>query len=145
MTQEEKQLLLKDLCARLPYGVVVNVEGDSDFDGCLRPYTSKLSLGLLQKYLGHSFSILPYLRPISSMTENEIDKLFDTLHIDKDGEDGDWIKINDVVGIKFFFPTGKWIENVAEAFDYLNSIHIDYLGLIEKSLAIVAPEGMYKL
>jgi hypothetical protein len=85
-----------------------------------------------------------YLRPISSMTEDEMDKLFDVLHIDKDGNDEDWIKINDVLGIKFFFPTGKWVENVAEAYDYLNSIHVDYRGLIEKGLALEAPEGMYK-
>ena len=52
--------------------------------------------------------------------------------------------INDVVGIKFFFPTGKWVEDVAEAYDYLNSIHIDYRGFINKGLALEAPDNMYK-
>ena len=80
--------------------------------------------------------IKPYLRPISSMTDEEMDRLFDILQIDKDGKDEDWIRINDVYGIKFFFPTGKWIEDVAEAYDYLYSIHIDFRGLIREGLAI---------
>jgi hypothetical protein len=78
------------------------------------------------------------------MTEEEMDMLFDILKIDKDGNDEDWIKINDDTGIKFFFPTGKWIENVAEAYDYLYSIHIDFRGLIHKGLALEAPAEMYK-
>ena len=139
MTQEEKQLLLIDLCGRLPYGVVVERTYIPENNG----YTSKLSANTLDIVLDDNWSVKPYLRPISSMTESEIYKLFDILHIDKDGNDDDWIKINDVVGIKFFFPTGKWVENVAEAYDYLNSIHIDYRGLIEKSLAIEAPMDMY--
>jgi len=98
----------------------------------------------IDEFLDEDDDVKLYLRPISSMTQSEIDKLFDVLHIVKDGNDEDWIKINGVVGIRFFFPTGKWVENVAEAYDYLNSIHIDYRGLIEKGLAIEAKEGMYK-
>lgn len=121
MTQEEKQLLLKDLCARLPYGVVVNVEDDSDFDGCLRPYTSKLSLGLLQRYLGHSFSILPYLRPMSSMTPDERFEYDELNH----------------------FYTKGLTFNVDEI-DWLLAHHFDFRGLIEKGLALEAPKDMYK-
>ena len=69
------------------------------------------------------------------MTEKEMDTLFEILHIDENSEEVDWIKINDDLGIKFFFPSGRWIENVAEAYNYLNSINIDYLGLINKDLA----------
>lgn len=136
MTQEEKDLLLKDLCARLPYGVKVDVN--------FYYATKELSYDLLQDFITDEKSIRPYLRPISSMTESEMDKLFDILHIDKEGKDKDWIKINDDLGIKFFFPTGKWVENVAEAYDYLNSIHIDYRGLIPIGLALEAKEGMYE-
>ncbi len=116
MTQEDRQLLLKDLCARLPYGVVVNVEDDSDFDGWLRPYTTKLSLGLLQKYLGHSFSILPYLRPMSSMTEEE-EIYYNTIY----------------TTLKFY-----------EKEDWLNAHHFDYRGLIPMGLALEASKNMYK-
>lgn len=131
MDNSKKELLVKDLLPRLLYGVFVQDEVD---DKAI--YTTT--------YHPHIDSCKPYLRPISSMTDEEMDKLFDILHIDKDGRDDDWIKINDDLGIKFFFPTGKWIENVAEAYDYLNSIHIDYRGLIPKKLAIEAPEEMYK-
>ena len=131
MTQEDKELLLKDLSARLPYGVICKSESYKNI------LFNSSDIPLIE-----SEEIKPYLRPISSMTEDEMDKLFDILHIDKDGKDEDWIKINDVYGIKFFFPTGKWIENVAEAYDYLYSIHIDFRGLIHKGLAIeVTPEN----
>lgn len=142
MTKEDKQILLKDLCARLPYGVVIQITSDGGMAEA--SYDMRLDAGLLADLLHSEDDFMPYLRPISSMTENEIDKLFDILHIDKGGNDDDWIKINDVVGIKFFFPTGKWVENVAESYDYLNSIHIDYRGLIPMGLALEATERMYK-
>ena len=140
MTQEEKKLLFKDLCARLPYNVVIRCT-DNDTD-----YKCFLTTDILNELLHNIeyYDYKPYLRTMSSMTKSEIDRLFDVLHIDKNGNDDDWIKINDALGIKFFFPTGKWVEDVAEAYDYLNSIHIDYRVLIEKSLALEAPEGMYK-
>lgn len=151
MTQEEKQILLKDLCARLPYGVKVQylTGGNDKTYVCNVDQVSIKSQCVGIAEIGHTVftwrtidRIKPYLRPISSMTEDEMDKLFDILHIDKDGKDEDWIKINDVYGIKFFFPTGKWIENVAEIYDYLYSIHIDFRGLIHKGLAIeVTPEN----
>ena len=141
MAQEDKQLLLQDLCTRLPYGFTVHRYSDNsdiafkqnDIDG----------FGHFLEY-SKDDEFKPYLRPVSSMTDEEMDKLFDILHVDKDGNDEDWIKINDDLGIKFFFPTGKWMENVAEAYDYLNSIHIDYRGLISKGLAIEAAERMYE-
>ena len=77
MTQNEKDLLLKDLCARLPYGVIVNVKG-FDYD-----YNSKLT----QIYNGVGCSIQvttnmpydieqvkPYLFPLSSMTKEQYEE-----------------------------------------------------------------------
>lgn len=141
MIQEDK-LLLKDLCARLPYGVKIQIY--NEYLGTMRD--EKLNAFHLNGTYDIEYRKLrPYLRPISSMTEEEMDKLFDILHIDKDGNDEDWIKINDTLGIKFFFPTGKWVENVIKAYDYLNSIHIDYRGLIPMGLALEAPKDMYKI
>lgn len=152
MTEKDKKLLMNDLYARLQYGVKMKAyEPLYGYDITVIPH-SLLDLDCFDchtedfKY-EQSFgleNITPYLRPISSMTEEETDMLFNILHIDKDGKDDDWIKINDE-GIKFFFPTGKWIENVIEAYDYLNSIHIDYRGLIAKKLVLEAPEGIYNL
>lgn len=149
MTQEEKEILLKELSVRAFYGVQAHYIGGSghytyEADGVVKSVDISLMNPVYINFIHTSVEhTKPYLRPMSSMTESEIDKLFDVLHIDKDGNDEDWIKINDVVGIKFFFPTGKWVENVAEAYDYLNSIHIDYRGLIPMGLALEAPEGMY--
>lgn len=144
MTQEDKALLLKDLCARVPYGVEADCVGEYVKIKYIDPYRSTVYISNLGKTKWESIEVIkPYLRSISSMTDDKMDRLFDILRIDKDGNDEDWIKINDVYGIKFFFPTGKWIEDVAEAYAYLYSIHIDFRGLIRKELAIEAPEGMY--
>lgn len=149
MIQKEKQVLFKDLCSRLPYGVKMKVNDHLYGDIIVIPH-SFIDMDSFDchtedfKYeqLYSIEEVTPYLRPISSMTDKEMDMLFNILNIDED-EDEDWIKINDVLGIRFYFPSGKWIEDVMEAYDYLNSIHIDYRGLINKKLALEAPKGMY--
>lgn len=143
MTQEDKDLLIKDLCARLPYGTLVLFR--RPFGGVVIEERVDLTTDILKEFIeDDDIRVRPFLRPISSMIEEEMDKLFDILKIDKDGNEEDWIKINDVLGIEFFFPSGKWVENVAEAYDYLYSIHIDFRGLIPMGLALEAKEGMYK-
>lgn len=118
MTQKEKQkLLLKDLCARLPYGVVLYT--GSPYGG---NWTELISIDtsseqVMTLYNGEVHSIeevKPYLRPMSSMTEEEKNVYVNT------------------------FLT-MW-----DAVDWLNAHHFDYRGLIEKGLALEAPRGMYK-
>lgn len=111
MTNEEKQLLLKDLCARLPYETIVrNYATDED---------DVLTYSLLDDFeivgLEH---IKPYLRSMSSMTEEEA----------KDMNLSECLNSSFYVGI----------------IDWLNAHHFDYRGLIEKGLALEAPKGMYK-
>ena len=67
MTREEKQLLFKDLCGRLPYGVVVRCT-DSDTD-----YKCFLTTDILHEIQNgyEYYDYRPYLRPMSSMTEEE--------------------------------------------------------------------------
>jgi len=119
MTQEEKQLLLKDLCARLPYLVKGlyqwkgNVPFDRELDGRLY---DELYLSL---YSTEDSSFKPYLRSMSSMTEEEKGEYFNSY---------DWE----------YFVEGT-------PFDWLEAHHFDYRGLIEKGLALEAPEGMYKI
>ena len=142
MSEEDKMLLFTDLCGRLPYDTVIEVHGEyEDHEKYARIMT--LETNNINDIFDPEKTVIVYLRPISSMTEEEIDKLFNILHIDKNGKDEDWIKINDDLGIKFFFPTGKWIENIIEVYDYLNSIHVDYRGLIAKKLAFEAPDDIY--
>lgn len=128
MTQEDKQLLLKDLCARLPYKVVVDY-GYNAFDVHNGYYIEHGSKCILKCYLLDVFMsprqnekgeyIKPYLRLMSSMTEEETNK-FTSFDIYEDG-----------------------VLSFPKALDYLNSIHVDYRGLIPKGLAIEAPEEMY--
>lgn len=120
MTEEEKQLLLKDLCARLPYRVKVG-------DDLGRIY--ELHIG--NAYLIDLFCengdyveppIKPYLRPMSSMEDKENEHY--------------------VYGLTYgdFIDSEKY---ACDLLDWLNANHFDYRGLIEKGLALKAPEGMY--
>ena len=120
MTQEDKELLFKDLCARLPYGIkflreswnyetdqelsVIKVLEDIDKDG----YINNTKVYKVE-------DIKPYLFPISSMTEEQ-EKKYDFLR--------------DSV------PT-YYCDNW-KSIDYLNAHHFDYRGLIERGLAIDA-------
>lgn len=123
MKQEDKELLLKDLSARLPYHVRVKVwlkyglteEGFLDLE---HNYSDVLRDAF---YYNEIKKIKPYLRPMSSMTEEEKKRYDDIL-------------------TKMYYHEKSTLGDIS---DYLNSIHVDYRGLIEKGLAIEAPEGMY--
>jgi len=130
MTQEEKDLLLKDLSARLSYGVIVNASY-KDGDGWKNE--DRELLGIYkdkQIYLNGIYTtiedIKPYLRPMSSMTKEEYDQLYIDSRVKEDS-----IDILDA------------LANDMDAIDWLNQHHFDYRDLIEKGLALVAPEGMY--
>lgn len=72
MTREEKILLFKDLCARLPYHVRVKVwleDGDTE-EGPLDLQHNYGDVLLDAFYYKKITKIKPYLRPMSSMTES---------------------------------------------------------------------------
>ena len=119
MTQEEKQLLLKDLCARLPYSVNVQVKEWTTLD-------TELKIGHIQRLQNDDIELKPYLRPMSSMTEEERDELENICVINYNEFEG---------GSTLFDDMG---------FDWLNAHHFDYRGLIPMDLALEAPERMYK-
>ena len=138
MTQEEKQLLLKDLCGR-PYGVFIHyhwsregntIDEDRELDFS-DVETLKYNIENPQNDWCE-ISWKPYLRPMSSMTEEERRFLlkFGTVGMDEND------KVFDV------YPYGT--ERTMSVIDFLNANHFDYRGLIEKGLALEAPEGMYK-
>lgn len=134
MTREEKDLLLKDLCARFPYGVKVELHGevctvlgyynDFDFDDFVI-LTSNTPTGQQTNIA----NIKPYLRPLSSMTSDEKMEWFQMRqnHCDMSG----------------FNEIQERADFTSESSDWLNAHHFDYRGLIEKGLALEAPEGMY--
>lgn len=148
MTKEEKQLLLKDLCARLPYRCFIHyrwsnksniVDEDRELD-----FSDVETLKYIienPQSLQCSISWKPYLRPMSSMTDEEKKDLENTVFIDypdgKIDEDGDY-------ELSCEFDMSYVYVDICQSYaDWLNEHHFDYRGLIEKSLAIVAPEGMY--
>lgn len=132
MTQENKDLLLKDLCARLPYGVKINneIQGDFVLYGVCENYIFARSANK-HGWINHADfnieKIKPYLFPLSSMTDEQKEEIDDKL-IFPNNSNGGWIEIlyNDKYKIPFWFV------------DFCNKNHLDYIGLIPKGLAIDA-------
>ena len=123
----DKELLLKDLCARLPYNVICQVEFKEN-----GKYNSKVMLlsGIFidEAYFTikggsiYSNEYKPYLFPLSSMTEEE-KLMYEGLMIGIDN-----------------------ISYMLDVVDWLNAHHFDYRGLIDKSLALDATGlNIYKL
>lgn len=125
MTQDQKHnLLRKDLCARFPYYVKLKVKYQDDPWKLFVMHHSENIYVLGTK--GYPIEVKltdcqPYLRPMSSMTQEEKQE--------------------------YQFLTERWMYDssysIGDSFDWLNAHHFDYRGLIEKGLAIEAPEGMY--
>lgn len=124
MAQKDKELLLKDLSARLPYNCRVFYEYIDNLDNKTYGYSLTLNTWCIDEFIANKAVIKPYLRPISSMTEEE--KFEQKSRMRHEG----------------YFVNPLYFHTIEE-FDYLNSIHVDYRGLIEKGLALEAPEGMY--
>ncbi len=136
MTQEQKELLIKDLCCRLPYNCIVSVaEGGTN--------GIQWDDATLNSYLLHQIMeedaweyVKPYLRPLPSMTEDEYNDMYNQLYSSQEEfyrncSNTDYI--------------GKYIRIIANdtVNDWLNKNMFDYRGLIKKGLVLEAPEGMY--
>ena len=134
MNQEDRQLLLKDLCARQPWGVKVQYNNKVYAIDYISAEYKEVKLDILDNYTVGISDIKPYLRTKSSMTIEEITRYRDLCA---------W---NDVECYEFGEWTTKIVYNDTwESIDYLNSIHVDYRGLIDMGLALEAPKDMYKL
>lgn len=146
MTQEEKQLLWKDLCARLPYRVrckCINGLGGGETDHGVLKYIGNCN-GVISNYyedipidsgcVNNVFypieNIKPYLRPMSSMTESEMEELRELC--------GGIVWKKDTLRDEVLD-----IYYRHDALDWLLKHHFDTCGLIGMGLALEAPEGMY--
>lgn len=127
MTQKEKQLLLQDLCARLPYDttVYVAVNTANGLEWLWEKLTKRLLIQIEEEDAWEY--IKPYLRPLSSMTEEEL-KEFRACHCVYDLHPD-------------FQPIMCTIMNERNMFDWLNKNMFDYRGLIPKGLAIEVTEN----
>ena len=136
MNKQDKELLLKDLCARLPYGVKMNVIRSNVTEVAINinPFNEEIWLNDAGAYVDID-EIKPYLRPMSSMTGEE---MFEIEMMNNHS-----IQHIDTVGVRFkaFYDTAY--NEMYDLFDWLNKHHFDYRGLIQMGLAIEAPEGMY--
>ena len=77
MTQEEKDLLLKDLCARLPYGVKVLFENKVFSIDYISGIYEEIKLDNSDRYTLGISEVKPYLFPLSNMTEEQYNELMD--------------------------------------------------------------------
>ena len=140
-TQSDKELLLKDISARLPYGVLGQCEIDASYDTEFEtiPQTHKFQavahgiiedslfvspmienqyeLEIINEEIADGVYILdfkPYLFPLSSMTKEQKDE--------------------------YQYITERWMNDpaysISDSIDWLNKNNFDYRGLIEKELAI---------
>lgn len=129
MTQEEKQLLIIDLCARLPYGVKCNallkqIDGSlKNIFGTFKGYNGWATVG---NDLVDIETVRPYLRPMSSMTREEEEEYNSLLY-----------------GICDFTQDTSRLTPIIELTTFLDSHLFDYKGLIEKGLAFEAIDMMY--
>ena len=151
MKQEDKQLLLQNLCAMLPYDVVCHTSvGDYKLLG-IDIYKNEAHLDSPVYDEGDGYfdleygEVKPYLRTMSSMTEDE-KIMFNSIW------DNDWDKaltnqIAEAWDRNGFENQTKILEIAAcaNAINFLIFHHFDYNGLIEKGLAIEAPKDMYNI
>lgn len=127
MTQEQEDLLLKDLCARLPYGVILN---------CCEIVSEPLTLISYKGLVNNDYDIdevKPYLFPLSSMTEEQKDEISKRYNYHNPYElcveitnhsEGYWD--NDT---SCNLQDYLWLE------DWFNKNHFDYRGFIPMGLA----------
>lgn len=146
MKQEDKELLLKDLCARLPYGVKIALKNSEAYHHDNIAKIGDTTIDKLKSFDGKYFrinhdnpldwswyvseisieDIKPYLFPLSSMTEEQIEEAKTYFW-----KDVDYSKNLADKGINCFYPCFNILE-------FYHKYHLDYRGLIEKGLAIDA-------
>ena len=121
MNQEDKNLLLKDIYARIPYGVKGCFEGETFSTTPLHWYAEN-TLEYSVNYMVIKNGWRPYLFPMSSMTDEQKEEYH----------------YNCNIGLNRYGDEVHYDSD--ESIDWLNAYHFDYRGLIEKGLAIDATE-----
>ena len=126
MTQNEKDLLLKDLCARLPYGVKVqsyDLDDDMETIETLREIDSDGYVSTIEcDTLKHTLK--PYLFPLSSMTEEQKQEYTYIVNYISSDDTENW-KEGEFI----------YVEQFTQLMHFYHINHLDYMGLIPKGLA----------
>ena len=136
MTQEDKESLLKDLCARLPYGVKIELTWWVMDEGtCMSTTLEPDHIEQIRNDELGDVEIKPYLFPMSSMTDEQCNKFYYGF-VENETDYNDFKK--------YYFDSCLWnkvlttIDDCGDIIDWFNKNHFDYRGLIEKGLAIDA-------
>lgn len=141
MTQEEKELLIKDLSVRIPYKVKASYYGTDEEMECIDIVEGIIIDNndaeiIIGQYGLSTEKVKPYLFPMSSMTEEQIKELNSLLPVGVslqiNSNNLTYFEIN--TDIVCCFHIKFWDK----FFDWLNKNHFDYRGLIEKGLALDA-------
>lgn len=129
MTQEEKDLLLQDICSRLPYGVKVEYENEIFDVEYVSPMYEEVKLDIPETWTIGVSEVKPYLFPLSSITKEQ------------------WKEISDIQikeSLKSIDSNNDYMSNPLfsigdlKVLDWCYANHIDYRGLIPMGLAIDA-------
>ena len=126
MNKEDKELLLKDLSARLPFGVYADIWWNDGIvvDKCF------INTTVISDLICNEIRVIkPYLRPMSSMTEEEKEEVVKFI-----GVTGKANIIGDIM-LKYKRDYIMVSESV-KLIDWLNAHHFDFRNLIDKGLAI---------
>ena len=129
MTQEDKQLLWVDLCARLPYNVIGATVHGKHKATCIDMQEGTIYISC-DEWVCY---FKPYLRSMSNMTEEEYKS------VSWEGCSHTY-NYSSKSGFRFI-EIKTFTLNIL---NWLNAHHFDYRGLIEKDLALEAPNDMYK-
>lgn len=142
MTKEDKDLLFKDLCARLPYDVKCQ-DVTLDFVGTMTDVSRHDNMCKLYNDYGDNYTCFmanckPYLIPLSSISEELKNFIRWKLTTPK----YDWKLTTPKYG-SFEDSLEDLLNNNMQVVHYCYEHHLDINGLIERGLALEAPEGMY--
>lgn len=130
MTKEDKELLLRDLCARLSYHPIVSVAYNYADKGIVWEFDVLRIKLLLEIEEEESWEyIKPYLRPMSSMTDKELIEFLEIRGKNLNSEELKTFREGETAIVSTLPSYSKHI-------DWLNAHHFDYRGLIEKGFAI---------
>ena len=152
MTEEEKQLVLKDLSSRLPYNPHILIKDGETLIADDIVLNGMYINDWMTIPSCQNMTIKPYLRPMSSITEEEKKELL-TLLVGEDAIGYFQVESNEITNTDEKIQFGPnwqyhWLnfsnENILLYVDWFNAHHLDYRGLIEKGLALPATENMYK-
>lgn len=143
MEENSKQLLLKDICARIPYGVVGKCKMDASYD------TQFDTIFQTHKFDAIVYGIKEELLLVTPLIEDNYEQIF------AEEEVANGIDILDFTPYLFSlssmtkeqkqeyqYITERWMYDssysISDSIDWLNVHHFDYRGLIEKSIALDA-------